>query len=107
MSYYLIGIGGTGARCMESFIHLNGAGLLKDNQAVNLLYVDADVSCGNLTRTQQTVELYAKVKKLRFGNKGIFKNDIISTGFWCPVEEGSNTLDDVFQTSSLVNKEEN
>lgn len=51
MSYYLIGIGGTGARCMESFIHLNGAGLLKDNQAVNLLYVDADVSCGNLTRT--------------------------------------------------------
>lgn len=102
----MIGIGGTGARCMESFIHLNGAGLLKDNQAVNLLYVDADVSCGNLTRTQQTVELYAKVKKLRFGNKGIFKNDIISTGFWCPVEEGSNTLDDVFQTSSLVNKEE-
>ena len=39
MSYYLIGIGGTGARCMESFIHLNSAGLLNDgNKKVELVY---------------------------------------------------------------------
>ena len=41
MSYYLIGIGGTGARCMEAFVHLTGAGLLKDNQPIKLVYVDA------------------------------------------------------------------
>jgi hypothetical protein len=81
MSYYLIGIGGTGARCMESFIHLNGAGLLKDNQAVNLLYVDADVSCGNLTRTQQTVELYAKVKNYVLVTRGFLKMTLFQRGF--------------------------
>lgn len=106
MSYYLIGIGGTGARCVEAFVHLTGAGLLNDNQDVKLLYVDADVSCGNLTKAQDTVNLYNKVRRLQFGPNGIFKNDIIPIGFWRPVEDGCNTLDDVFQNTSLVNKTE-
>ena len=105
MSYYLIGIGGTGARCMEAFVHLVGAGLLKDNQPVKIVYVDADVSCGNLVRTQEMVNLYEKVRELRFGTEGIFKNDIISSGFWCPVADDCNTLDDVFKNTSLVNQE--
>ena len=105
MSYYLIGIGGTGARCMEAFVHLTGAGLLKDNQSVKTIFVDADVSCGNLVRTQQTVDLYRKVRKLSFGPDGIFKNDIINSGFWSPVKKDCDTLDDVFQNTSLINKE--
>lgn len=105
MSYYLIGIGGTGARCMEAFVHLTGAGLLKDNQPVKTIFVDADVSCGNLVRTQQTVDLYRKVRKLSFGPDGIFKNDIINSGFWSPVKKNCNTLDDVFQNTSLINKD--
>ena len=44
MSYYLIGIGGTGARCLEAFVNINGAGLLNDNQEIKLIYVDADKS---------------------------------------------------------------
>ncbi|WP_337384517.1 hypothetical protein [Megasphaera sp.] len=106
MSYYLIGIGGTGARCMEAFVHLTGAGLLKDNQPIKLVYVDADVSCGNLLRAQQTVDLYEKVRKLRFGDEGIFKNEIISSGFWCPVEKNCNTLDEVLQSTALINKKD-
>lgn len=81
MSYYLIGIGGTGARCMEAFIYLNGAGILKDHQDVKLVYVDADVSCGNLVRTQNAMHLYQKVKNLSFGPNTVFSNNILDAGF--------------------------
>lgn len=73
MSYYMIGIGGTGAKCLEAFIHLCGAGLLKDSQPVKFVYVDADVSCGNLQRTQKAADLYAKAQKIGFGDTGILK----------------------------------
>jgi hypothetical protein len=33
MSYYVIGIGGTGAKCVEAFIHLCAAGLMPDNKS--------------------------------------------------------------------------
>lgn len=106
MSYYLIGIGGTGARCMEAFINLNGAGLLKDTQPIKLVYVDADVSCGNLTRTQQTADLYEKARKIGFGGSGLFKNSIDQTKLWTPVEDKCKNMDDVFQRTSLVNRKE-
>lgn len=79
MSYYLIGIGGTGARCLEAFVHMTGAGLLNTNQDVKIVYVDADTSCGNLTKTQETVNLYKKVLNLNFGESGIFKNGSVTT----------------------------
>ena len=38
MSYYLIGIGGTGAKCLEAFVHLCGAGLLEEAQPVKVVF---------------------------------------------------------------------
>ena len=106
MSYYLIGIGGTGARCLESFVNINGAGLLKDSQDVELVFVDADKSCGNLTKTQETAELYNKVQDLNFGNNRLFKNKIVINEAWSPVPEDCNNLDIVFERVGLSNKEE-
>lgn len=106
MSYYLIGIGGTGAKCMESFVHLCGAGLLKDSQPVKIVYVDADISCGNLQRTQRTVDLYTKAQKIGYSDNGIFKNHIDVFEPWTPVPQGSSNLDDVFQRSVMENKED-
>lgn len=106
MSYYLIGIGGTGARCLEAFVHMTGAGLLNTKQDVKIVYVDADTSCGNLTKTQETVNLYQKVLNLNFGEGGIFKNSIIPAGFWCPVDDRKNTMDDVFEDTLLMNRKE-
>ncbi|WP_405379636.1 hypothetical protein [Phascolarctobacterium sp.] len=106
MSYYLIGIGGTGARCMEAFVHLNGAGLLNDKQPVKLVYVDADVSCGNLQRTQKAVEAYAKVQPMEFGDTGLFANAIDDYAPWSPVPENKKNLDEVLQRSGLANKNE-
>ena len=106
MSYYIIGIGGTGAKCLESFTHLCSAGLLKDTQPVKMVFVDADVSCGNLTRTQETVKRYNEAKKIGFGKSGLFKNSIDAFEPWTPVPAGCSNMDDVFQRTSLINKNE-
>lgn len=106
MSYYLISIGGTGARCLEAFVNINGAGLLKDSQDVELVFVDADKSCGNLTKTQETAELYNKIQNLNFGDNGLFKNKIIINEAWSPVPDDCDNLDVVFERVGLSNKEE-
>ena len=103
MSYYLIGIGGTGARCLESFIHLIGAGLLKDTQPVKMIFVDADVSCGNLVRTQKAADLYIEARKLGFGTTGLMKNKLETMDVWTPVPENCSDLNDVFQSKVLSN----
>lgn len=107
MSYYLIGIGGTGAKCLEAFVNLSGAGLLKDSQPVKMIFVDADVSCGNLQRTQKTVDLYTKAKKIGFSDIGLLKNTIEAFDPWSPVPENCSDLDDVFSRVSLINKKDN
>ena len=85
MSYYLIGIGGTGAKCLEAFVHLCGAGLLGEEQPVKVVFVDADVSCGNLQRTQKAVNLYNKARSIGFGDSGLFKNSLETYEPWTPV----------------------
>lgn len=106
MSYYLIGIGGTGAKCLESFVYLCGAGLLQDSQPVKMVFVDADVSCGNLQRTQKAVDLYNKAKSIGFGDTGLFKNAIDAVDPWNPVPEDCDTLDQVFKRTILISKPE-
>ncbi|MDE5636064.1 MAG: hypothetical protein K2I52_07150, partial [Muribaculaceae bacterium] len=58
---FLIAIGGTGMRCLESFIHLCAAGLF-DNQTIEILTLDTDQSNGNKGRVENLIELYNKVK---------------------------------------------
>ena len=104
MSYYLIGIGGTGAKCLEAFVHLCGAGLLGEAQPVKVVFVDADVSCGNLQRTQKAVNLYNKAKTIGFGDSGLFKNSLEAYEPWTPVPSECSDLDDVFQRTILKSK---
>lgn len=47
MSIYIIGIGGTGARCIEAIIHFAALGLF-NQETLHLLFVDADETNGNL-----------------------------------------------------------
>lgn len=104
MSYYLIGIGGTGAKCLEAFVHLCGAGLLGEAQPVKVVFVDADVSCGNLQRTQKAVNLYNKAKTIGFGDSGLFKNSLEAYEPWTPVPSECSDLNDVFQRTILKSK---
>lgn len=58
---FLIAIGGTGMRCLESFVHLCAAGLF-DNHTIEILTLDTDQNNGNKDRVEALIELYNKVK---------------------------------------------
>ena len=58
MGYYAIGIGGTGAKCLESLIHIAAAGMMPDNNDLYILFVDPDKANGSLERAKTTFEHY-------------------------------------------------
>ena len=61
MSKFVIAIGGTGMRCLESFVHLCAIGMF-DNEDINILTLDTDQTNGNKGRVEQLIDLYQKVK---------------------------------------------
>lgn len=66
---FLIAIGGTGMRCLESFVHLCAAGLF-DNQEIEILTLDTDQTNGNKGRVENLIRLYNRVKTNDAGNEG-------------------------------------
>lgn len=58
MGYYAIGIGGTGAKCLESLIHLAAAGMMPNNDDLYMLFVDPDNANGSLERAVTTLNYY-------------------------------------------------
>jgi hypothetical protein len=58
---FVIGVGGTGMRCLESFVHLCAIGMF-DNKEINILTLDTDQENGNLKRVWDLVELYNRIK---------------------------------------------
>lgn len=66
---FLIAIGGTGMRCLESFVHLCAAGLF-DNHTIEILTLDTDQNNGNKDRVEALIELYNKVKTNDTANQG-------------------------------------
>lgn len=103
MSYYVIGIGGTGAKCVEAFIHLCAAGLMPDNKTVFSLFVDPDGSNGSLKRAGQLVQNYYDCKQLQVGATDLFKNDlrIARPDVWSPLQNKPQRLDQFFNYDTL------
>lgn len=66
---FLIAIGGTGMRCLESFVHLCAAGLF-DNHTIEILTLDTDQNNGNKDRVENLIELYNRVKTHDNATKG-------------------------------------
>ena len=58
---FVIAIGGTGMRCLESFVHLCAMGLF-DNKTIDILTLDTDQSNGNKDRVESLIDLYNKIK---------------------------------------------
>lgn len=58
---FVIAIGGTGMRCLESFTHLCGIGMF-DNQEIEILTLDTDQNNGNKGRVEELITLYNQVK---------------------------------------------
>ncbi|HLO85398.1 MAG TPA: tubulin-like doman-containing protein [Nostocaceae cyanobacterium] len=91
MSLYVIGIGGTGAKCLEAIIHLAATGLFTE-ETIKLLFIDADESNGNLERARNTLNTYQRCFKLMSGDKQEYawmKTPIESFDLWSPFNEKS------------------
>lgn len=58
---FVIAIGGTGMRCLESFVHLCAIGMF-DNEEIEILTLDTDQTNGNKGRVEQLIELYNRIK---------------------------------------------
>jgi hypothetical protein len=86
LSYFVVGVGGTGAKLMTSLIHLSAAGLLPDRgRALEGLLVDPDEANGNVDSTNKLSALYRTCKTLKCGTTDLFKNAVNMTGPWTPV----------------------
>lgn len=59
--FFLIAIGGTGMRCLESFVHLCAAGFF-DNSTIEILTLDTDENNGNKDRVTDLIASYQRVK---------------------------------------------
>ena len=58
---FIIGIGGTGMRCLESFVHTCAMGMF-DGATVEMLALDTDRENGNFRRLYDLVDTYNKCK---------------------------------------------
>jgi hypothetical protein len=103
MSNYVIGIGGTGAKCVESFIHLCAAGLLPNDKPLFALFVDPDGTNGSLGRAQGLLQTYYDCKQIKSGQTDIFKTPlrIASPDVWSPLNDKPPKLEDFFNYAIL------
>ncbi len=81
---YVVGIGGTGARCVEALIHLCAMGLGPDK--LGIIFIDPDNGNGNVTNAQAVFNNYNRLQSF------IGKANIFETELSCPEVDGKKEL---------------
>jgi hypothetical protein len=74
---FVIGIGGTGMRCLEALVHLCAMGMF-DNQELNILALDTDRENGNFYRLRELIENYRIIKSQDPKNQSPQKDSFFS-----------------------------
>jgi hypothetical protein len=107
---YLIGIGGSGSKCTESFVHLCAGGYGPESASIGL--VDQDQSNGNVAKTRRLITRY---NFARDQIRSVDKNKVAAScqflrtaidfpedgSVWCPLPGTSRTINDLFKYDSL------
>ena len=75
--YFVMGIGGTGMRCIESVIHLCAMGMFDDTE-IHLLALDTDVNNGNFGRLKAVKDAYNKAKDGNVNTQSALSNTFFS-----------------------------
>jgi len=84
---YLIAVGGSGIKCLESLIHLAAIGTFRPDGPVNIAVVDADGSNGNLDRLMNVLQTYQSAKEnLRTGTPWFSADNSIHKRCHCVVK---------------------
>jgi hypothetical protein len=104
---FVIGIGGSGAKCIESIVHLAAAGLYSE-ETIEVLFIDPDEANGNVERARNTLRLYQDCQKLisggdRQANIGWMSTPIKSHNLWSPFSDRpyNRDLASYFQYNSM------
>lgn len=102
MSYYLIGIGGTGAKCLEAATHLAACGMFPQSN-IYTMFVDPDMSNGSLNRSRETIKRYQDFREVVAASDNLLKTSIVtarngdSGDVWSPIEDvKKSTMNDIF-----------
>ena len=97
--YFVMGIGGTGMRCIESLIHLCAMGMFDDTE-IHLLALDTDKNNGNFSRLKEVKEAYVNAKNLDMANRTSLTDTFFSADIkyyeFSPNYEKKSTFNDVF-----------
>jgi len=110
MSLYIIGIGGTGAKCIEAVTKLAAVGLFPEQPSIKVLFIDPDETNGNLDRARSSLKIYQKCYELMFGDKKQspwMQTEIASFDLWSPFSQTSTNknLASFFSYNSLKQNE--
>ncbi len=97
--FFVLGIGGTGMRCIESLIHLCAMGMFDDTD-IHLLALDTDKNNGNFGRLKELKEAYVNAKGLKEENRVAHKDTFFSANIkyyeFSPDYEAKSTFKEVF-----------
>jgi hypothetical protein len=77
MKLFLIGVGGTGMRCLEAFVHLCAVGML-DGKEINILSLDTDTNNGNKSQSETLIDTYMNIKRDAAGKQTPLKDSFFS-----------------------------
>jgi hypothetical protein len=101
MKLFLIGVGGTGMRCLEAFTHFAAFGMF-DGQEIDILSLDTDTNNGNKSQSEQLIDSYIRIKKDNTGKQVALKDSFFSASInlfrFSPEYAGAN------RTFRLVSK---
>jgi len=101
--YFVLGIGGTGMRCIESLIHLCAIGMFDDTE-IHLLALDTDSNNGNFARLKEVKESYCGAKGMDETNRTVHSNTFFSANIkyyeFCPDYETKSSFEAVFDYSN-------
>ena len=108
MGIYIIGIGGTGSKCIEAITNLAATGIYTD-EPIKVMFVDADETNGSLERARNNLSLYNKISPLMAGSNTTecpwFKTKIEYLGLWSPFGQENalnKNLNSFFQYDNIT-----
>lgn len=99
---FILGIGGTGMRCIESLIHLCAMGMFDDTD-LHLLALDTDKNNGNFSRLKAVKDAYLGAKGLEESTRSALTDTFFSANLkYCefsPDYETKSSFKDIFSYS--------
>lgn len=105
---FAIGVGGTGAKCIEALVHLHGCGLLTDQDGnparLGVFLVEPDQQSALLVRAQTAINRYVAMRRAVGRNSDQFaRAELRDYGQWSPLttSSGALSLDQVFPKAVL------